>query len=209
MVGLGNPGEEYRDSRHNLGFEVLDRLAATLGVRFARQAREPGLGPVKARVASGRLREEDEHPFLLVKPQTFMNLSGSAVAAYARHYRIPSASIFVILDDLNLPLGRIRIRPGGSPGGHNGLKSIVSRLGTEGFPRLRMGIAAPDMGGSDMADPDFVLGRFTDEERDRLDPVLAEAVAAARAWIGGAGLDVLMNRFNTPRHAADDPLGSD
>jgi PTH1 family peptidyl-tRNA hydrolase len=168
-------------------------VAAELGLSFERQTRVRGLGPVKARIARGAT---PAGPFLLVKPWTYMNLSGEAVAAYARFYRILPESIFVISDDLNLPLGRIRIRPGGSPGGHNGLKSLLAGLGSEGFPRLRMGIAIPELPPAVMADPDFVLSRFSGEERAALAPVLEDAAAAVRGWLDGVGLDVLMNRYN-------------
>ncbi len=132
-----------------------------------------------------------------------MNESGVAVAAYARHLRIAPESIFVILDDLNLPLGRIRIRPGGSPGGHNGLKSLRSCLGTEGFPRLRMGIAVSDLASSDMADPDFVLGGLSIEERTLLDPAIDRAVRACREWLMDRPLDVLMSEYNASPRAPD------
>ena len=146
IVGLGNPGSEYDGTRHNVGFEVLDRLSKSLDMTFLRLKREKGLsGRVKARIAKiplPRVGESedgtaDQSYCLLVKPMTYMNLSGVAVAALARHHEIPAQSIFVIYDDLNLPLGRIRIRSGGSPAGHNGIKSLIACLGTEGFPRLR------------------------------------------------------------------------
>ena len=201
IVGLGNPGEEYAGSRHNVGFEVLDRLAAQGGVRFERQRRVRGLGPVKARVA--RL----DAATLLVKPWTYMNLSGHAVAGYARFFGLAPEAIFVIYDDLNLPLGRMRIRAGGSPGGHNGIKSLAASLGSEGFPRLRIGIAVPDTEIADMADPDFVLGVFSAEERELLDPVCEAACNATSAWIRDEPLEVLMSEFNGMRF--DSPSGSD
>ena len=147
---------------------------------------------------------------MFVKPWTYMNNSGTCVAAYARHYQIPLDAIFVIVDDLNLPLGRIRVRPGGSPGGHNGLKSLLSCLGSEGFPRLRIGIAVDGASASEMVDPDFVLSGFSEDERRLVDPALADAVAATRSWIEGAPLQVLMSEFNNRERRTDDgPSGSD
>ncbi|MAE78105.1 MAG: aminoacyl-tRNA hydrolase [Planctomycetes bacterium] len=201
VVGLGNPGAEYHGTRHNLGFEVLDGLAERFGLKFARQARTKGLGPVRAKACAG---DNAAGPFLLVKPWTYMNLSGEAVAAYARFYRLRPESIFVIVDDLNLPLGRMRIRAGGSPGGHNGLKSLIACLGTEGFPRLRMGIAIPDAdAGPSLGDmtvhgdmADFVTDAFSDEERELLAPTLEDAVEAVTRWLNGDPLQDLMNRYN-------------
>ncbi|PIE23437.1 MAG: hypothetical protein CSA62_07415 [Planctomycetota bacterium] len=234
LVGLGNPGEEYRDSRHNVGFDVVDALAESLDLRFARVRKfDPFLGAgfsgkVKAQLAQGRLpmllppnpvlgaeaagkgETGDDVPklrlrsFLLVKPWTYMNMSGVAVAALARYCRIPPASIFVVYDDLNLPLGRMRIRSEGSPGGHNGMKSLVSCLGTEGFPRLRMGIGAEGLPNSAMVDPDFVLGRFEDDERPLLQRIHAASVDACRSWLSGTALDVLMNRYNPIRVSSED-----
>ena len=201
VVGLGNPGEEYAGSRHNVGFEILDRLASDGGVRFERQRRVRGLGPVKARVA--RL----DAATLLIKPWTYMNLSGQAVASYARFFGLEPDMIFVIYDDLNLPLGRMRIRAGGSPGGHNGIKSLVASLGSEGFPRLRIGIALPETELAEMADPDFVLGVFSSEERELLEPVCKAASNATSAWIRDEPFEVIMSAFNGLRF--DTPSGSD
>ncbi|MFQ5504508.1 MAG: aminoacyl-tRNA hydrolase [Planctomycetota bacterium] len=206
VVGLGNPGEDYRLTRHNIGFDVLDRLAETLGIRFSRLTREEGFsGRVKARVAHGAMpfagpgSTDGEPPkcrsFVLVKPWTYVNLSGAAVAALAGRYEIQPESIFVILDDLNLPLGRLRIRPGGGPGGHNGMKSILSCLGTEGFPRLRMGIGVPGVSSSEMAD--FVLDRFHPGEEELLKPLIRVSVDATRCWLEGESIEPLMSRFNS------------
>ncbi len=206
VVGLGNPGDEYEGTRHNLGFEVLDRLAERLGVRFERLVRK-GLfsGKIKARVAVGGVAEAGDggsdagrrRPFVLVKPQTYVNLSGVAVAALGRHHGVSPASIFVICDDLNLPLGRIRIRSEGGSGGHNGIKSIVSCLGTEGFPRLRIGIGSAGLASAEMVNPDYVLSGFSDEERDGLPRILDAACDAPASWIAGSSIEELMNQFNS------------
>lgn len=220
IVGLGNPGLDYEGTRHNVGFVVLDRLAEQLGTPLSRLKREKGLsGRVKARIArvplplaepraEGKTAEsktadsktaesvESESYCLLVKPMTYMNLSGVAIAALARHHGVPAPSIFVIYDDLNLPLGRMRIRSGGSPGGHNGMKSLIACLGTEGFPRLRMGIGAEGMQTSDMVDPDFVLSKFEPAEEVLLERVYETAGEAALEWLRGRDTETLMGRFN-------------
>lgn len=205
IVGLGNPGAEYDGTRHNVGFEVLDRLTESLGIPLERLKREKGLsGRVKARVARVPLPragepvddQSGESYCLLVKPMTYMNLSGVAVAALARHHGIPAESIFVIYDDLNLPLGRIRIRSGGSPAGHNGIKSLIACLGTEGFPRLRMGIGAEGMQTSEMVDPDFVLSKFDPAEVVLLERVYEKTLEAALEWLRGRDTESLMGRFN-------------
>ncbi len=201
LVGLGNPGEEYKGTRHNLGFEVLDLVGERLEISWRRLSRKDGFsGRVKGRVSEvlpESFSEEDPRgSILLLKPMTYMNLSGVAVAAFARRFEIAPESIFVVYDDLNLPLGRIRLRPGGSPGGHNGMKSIVSCLGSEGFPRLRIGIGRSDLDSGSMADPDFVLGVFEASERRILDPVLSASVDCCLAWMQGVDLPDLMTRFN-------------
>lgn len=213
VVGLGNPGEEYAGTRHNVGFEILDRLAQHYGLRLRRQERVRGLGPVKARVAELVQTSDDgvEERTLFIKPWAYMNLSGEAVAAYARFFGLAPDSIFVIYDDLHLPLGRLRVRPGGSPGGHNGIKSLIACLGSEGFPRLRVGIAVNDLDASAMADPDFVLGSFGAEERELLEPTIERCVQATQAWMGGRPLQELMSQFNAapPSPGGADPSADD
>ncbi len=222
LVGLGNPGEEYEGTRHNLGFEVLDLVADRLGVSWRRLSRKDGFsGRVKGRVAevpselvysellAGEAREKAKEltlgfstglipkgGVLLLKPMTYMNLSGVAVAAVARRFELAPESIFVVYDDLNLPLGRIRLRPGGSPGGHNGIKSLLTCLGSEGFPRLRIGIGRSDLDSGSMADPDFVLGTFDASERRVLDPVLSASTDCCLSWMQGVAFPELMTRFN-------------
>ena len=145
-LGIGNPGPEYASTRHNVGFMVLDLLAERLGLSFTRLERTGAdgskqfSGKVKAQVCEGRRKGKE---FLLVKPQTYVNLSGDVAAPLLRHAKRTPDSLFVIVDDLNLPLGRIRIRPSGSAGGHNGLKSVQQMLQTDAYPRLRLGIGPP------------------------------------------------------------------
>jgi PTH1 family peptidyl-tRNA hydrolase len=180
VVGLGNPGPEYEATRHNVGFMVLDRLAAdSPGVRFNRHR-------------FGLVASYGRGVFLL-KPLTFMNLSGDAVAPMMRFLRLDPRQLLVVSDDLDLDLGRIRLRARGSAGGHNGLKSITARLGTEEYARLRIGIGRP-------ADPrypviDWVLSRFAPDERDRLDESLASACGAVDAVLHD-GVESAMNRWN-------------
>lgn len=213
VLGIGNPGAEYEQTRHNVGFMVLDLVAQRLGLAFERLDRHTDdgsrafSGKVKARVCGGRRKGRS---FLLVKPQTYVNLSGEVAAPLLRHAGRPPDSLFVIVDDLNLPLGRMRIRPSGSAGGHNGLKSIQQLLGSDAFPRLRLGIGQPTgkqdespanrrsgPEGLRPADwPDFVLAPFLPEEREVLGRVLGRAADCVQAWIDGADLQNLMGTWN-------------
>lgn len=205
VLGIGNPGPEYDQTRHNAGFMVLDLVAQRLGLAFERLERRADdgshsfSGKVKARVAEGRRKGRS---FLLVKPQTYVNLSGDVAAPLLRHASLKPDSLFVIVDDLNLPLGRIRVRPTGSAGGHNGLKSIQERLGTDAYPRLRLGIGsvAPKGDGPEGLRPgqwpDFVLAPFRPEEREVLGLVLGRAADCVQQWIDGVDLQTLMGTFN-------------
>ncbi|MGE3174376.1 MAG: aminoacyl-tRNA hydrolase [Planctomycetota bacterium] len=207
VLGIGNPGPEYDGTRHNAGFLVLDHLAKRLGLEFTRLERRADdgsrsfSGKVKARVCEGRRKGRE---FLLVKPQTYVNLSGEVAAPLLRHAGRTPESLFVVVDDLNLPLGRIRLRPSGSAGGHNGLKSIQERLGSDAYPRLRLGIGplAGNGGGAEgvrSADwPDFVLAPFLPEEREVLGLVLARAADCVMAWLDGASCETLMGTYNGP-----------
>lgn len=192
-LGIGNPGAEYAATRHNVGFMVLDRVAKELGLAFGRLPRENDSGEkvfsgkVKAQVARG------EH-FVLVKPLTYVNLSGDVAFPLLRAAGLGPESLFVVVDDLNLPLGRIRIRPAGSPGGHNGLASIAAALHSDAYPRLRLGIGAPV--GTTFVD--HVLASFLPEEREVLDPALDRAAVAVRDWLRGASVQTLMDRCNGP-----------
>jgi PTH1 family peptidyl-tRNA hydrolase len=184
IVGLGNPGSEYAEHRHNTGFRVVDGLAAAHGLSFSRRRR------TKARVAEGQICGRD---VILAKPQTFMNLSGKAVRRLHRAYEVPPERILVIFDDLDLPLGRLRLRPEGGTGGHKGMRSIVEALDTQSFPRLRVGIDRP----SGTMDPaDYVLQPFDQEQQTLLTPVLARAVGAVECWLV-EGIVVAMDRYNS------------
>lgn len=182
IVGLGNPGREYRDTRHNIGFMVLDRLAIRLDARFTRLQ-------AKALVAQAQVGETR---LLLAKPQTFMNLSGQAVRGLTRFYKIPPESVLVIHDDLDLPVGALRLRMDGGAAGHKGILSIVAELGTEQFARLRVGIGRPP-GQMDAAD--YVLQPLSTPELLAFSDILERAAAAALTW-AQEGLTTAMNRFN-------------
>jgi len=182
IVGLGNPGAQYRNTRHNLGFEVLERLAGRLGVEKSSEKYQGALA--EARHEGGKL--------LLVKPLTFMNRSGDCVAAAARNRIFDPRDVLVVADDVNLPLGRLRIRAGGSAGGHNGLKSIIERLGTQDFHRLRLGVG-PSGTAQDLAD--HVLSRFRPEEREAVEDMVSRAEDAALLW-ASAGVERAMSAYN-------------
>jgi PTH1 family peptidyl-tRNA hydrolase len=182
IAGLGNPGAAYRNTRHNLGFDVLDAVAARLHCAFDRQKQD---GLIAEAVHAGQ-------KLLLVKPQTYMNRSGDCVAALARHKAPDPADVLVVVDDVALPLGRIRLRAGGSAGGHNGLKSVIERMGTDAFPRLRMGVG-DDRQGRDLAD--HVLSRFRPEEYQPLEAMIARGVDAVLCW-ATAGIERAMSEYN-------------
>lgn len=191
VVGLGNPGDEYRGTRHNIGFEVVDHVADALGLRFDRFRARGDAGK-----ALGHSANDPLGVFHLLKPATFMNLSGSAVVAAAVKFKVPPAAVLIVCDDFNLPLGRIRVRPKGSAGGHNGLKSIIALLATDEFPRVRVGI-----GESPGSWPDFVLSRFTREERLAIDPVVKRTSDAIARWCQVGDFARLMNDLNAPAPA--------
>lgn len=178
VVGLGNPGKSYATTRHNIGFMVLDRLAEQWGCVFKADKARKG----EVATASG---------VLLVKPQTFMNESGQCVGALAHYFKISPEQIFVLYDDMAFPLGKIRLRPGGSAGGHNGIKSLISHLGTEKFPRLRIGIGAA--GGKEMVS--HVLGNFRPDELDLLGKTLDRACEAAIFTLQN-GIEAAANKYN-------------
>lgn len=182
VVGLGNPGREYRDTRHNIGFMVIDQLCKEMGVSMTRvQSR--------ALVAVGKLEGQK---VILAKPQTFMNLSGQAVGGLMRFYKTPLDQVMVAHDDLDLPLGTLRLRPGGGSAGQKGMESIIRHLSTQNFARLRMGIDRPP---GQMEPAAYVLQHFTRAEQDVVGLVLDRAVAAVRTFVR-EGLDAAMNQYN-------------
>lgn len=190
IIGLGNPGPEYAKTRHNAGFMAIDRLAARHAPTETARSRFGGLG-TECAIKGVRA--------LLLKPLTYMNRSGQCVAQAAGFYKASLESdLLVLVDDVALPTGSIRLRPGGSAGGHNGLADIQRALGTDAYPRLRLGIDAKPPA---MALHDYVLGRFTDEQAGALAPALEKACDATELFVT-SGLEAAMNRFNRK----DDPL---
>ena len=179
IVGLGNPGRQYAHTRHNVGFDVLDI--------FARRRKVRVLGR-QHRALVGRFEQAGEE-VLLVKPQTFMNESGAAVGAIVRKHRLEPGDILVVYDDIDLPLGRLRIRMRGSSGGHKGMNSIIHSLGSSDFPRIRIGI------GRQGDAIDHVLSRFNRRERETIDPAL-ESAADALDEILNEGIEAAMNEYN-------------
>ena len=202
VVGLGNPGSEFSGTRHNVGWEALDELAVRLGWigkkdEFNRLGRSKfdGIaldGSVSIHSGEGEAYRGGTEKLLLLKPTTYMNDSGRSVQSAMAFYQLSPAEVMVMLDDLALPVGKIRIRPGGSAGGHNGLKDIERALGTEQYPRLRIGIDAPP---PRIPGRDYVLGRFTEDQRRAVEPALQRAAAAVLTWIEN-GIETAMNQFN-------------
>jgi len=182
IIGLGNPGNKYAGTRHNIGFEFLERLAETMSVRMG-----PGKGPFHV----GK-KNYKGHALYLVKPTTYMNNSGQAVREAVNWYKEELDHCLVCYDDLDLEVGTIRLRPGGSAGGHNGIKDIIQELGTNAFPRLRIGIGNDFSRGQQVQ---HVLSPFSDEERSVLNSTLDTAVDAALCFIR-EGIDQAMNKFN-------------
>lgn len=190
VVGLGNPGDRYVGTRHNVGFEVLDALVRRLASDPSRPARVDRLD---CRALTGRVRI-GETPVLLARPQTYMNLSGESVKGLLVKHAVPRERMLVVSDDVALPVGRLRLRPSGSSGGQKGLQSIIDCLGTDEFPRLRIGIAGEHYRPrEDKAD--YVLERFSKAERTALVPVIDTACEAIETFVA-EGIDAAMNRFN-------------
>lgn len=181
IVGLGNPGIKYARTRHNMGFMAIDEIASKLGFSVNKNK-------FKAKLGEGFFRGEK---ILLVKPQTYMNLSGEAVRAVADFYDIPCEKIVVIYDDFDLNTGALRIRKKGSAGSHNGMKSVVQHLGSENFPRLRIGIGSKD----DDDVINFVIGRIAKDEKAVLQNAVERAAEAVLCMITD-GIDKAMNRYN-------------
>jgi PTH1 family peptidyl-tRNA hydrolase len=181
IVGLGNPGSQYKGTRHNVGFEVVDELARRESVGFES-------APAEALIAKWR---RPEGAVLLVKPLTFMNLSGQAVGELARYFKIEVADLIVVVDEVHLPLGKLRARTRGSAGGHNGLKSIIAHLGDE-FSRLRVGVGR---GGDQRNLADHVLSRFEKDEAAEVERMTKRAADAAEMFTT-SGIEAVMNAFN-------------
>lgn len=183
VVGLGNVGDRYEGTRHNVGFEVADELG------------ERGSFPIQ-RLRHKALTQSAEiggTRALVMKPVTYMNLSGEAVGDAARFYKIPADHVLVICDDISLPVGKLRIRKGGSAGGHNGLKSIIAHLGTDQFPRVKVGVGGKPDPDYDLAD--WVLGKFQGEDRKTMDEAVKRAADAVECILRD-GCEKAMNRFN-------------
>lgn len=182
LIGLGNPGREHKDSRHNFGFMLIDRLCVRLNAR--------GMKMQSKAIVITAIHEERK--LILAKPQTYMNLSGQSVQGLAHFYKIPAANLMVLSDDLDLPFGAIRIRASGGPGGQRGMASIIERLGTKDFPRLRLGIGRPP-GRMDPAD--YVLQDFSRADLKDLSEILDRAADAVLTFVT-EGLNAAMNKFN-------------
>ena len=180
VVGIGNPGRRYEGTRHNVGFDVIETLGRADGIDVRRKRFD-------ALIGEGRIRDV---PVVLMKPQTFVNVTGKAVRPALDFWKLSPDDVLVVCDDANIELGRLRIRRGGSSGGHRGLESIETHLGTDAYPRLRIGIGRR---GEDLVD--HVLGRFSKAERQVMDETIIDAARAVGVWLVG-GIDVCMNEFN-------------
>lgn len=184
IVGLGNPGKQYEMTRHNIGFHTIDYIADEKNVK---------INKLKFKALCGETSIGGEKTYL-VKPQTFMNLSGESVIEFSRFYKIPAENIIVISDDISLDTGRIRVRQKGSAGGHNGLKSIIYQLQSDNFPRVKMGVGAPKHEDYDLAD--FVLGHFTKDEIPVMEDAIIKASKAVEEIIRN-GAPSAMNKYNS------------
>ncbi|HMU91601.1 MAG TPA: aminoacyl-tRNA hydrolase [Anaerolineales bacterium] len=182
IIGLGNPGREYKDTRHNIGFMLVDQLAVRLDARGMKLQS-------KAIVISAH---HEERKIILAKPQTYMNLSGQSVQGLLHFYKIPIENLLIAHDDMDIPFGTIRIRPGGGPGGQRGMASTIDHLGTKEFPRLRLGIGRPP---GRMDPKDYVLQMFSKEDMKLLPDVLSRGADAALEFVL-KGLNSAMNKFN-------------
>lgn len=184
IVGLGNPGKEYDGTRHNVGFALVERLAKAWRAHFELKKK------FHARVAQ---LDRDERRIVLCEPQTFMNLSGEAVAAVSEFYKLTPRHVLILVDDADLPLGTIRLRPDGSSGGHHGLESIEQHLGTRGYARLKIGIGRRAQDGRQISG--YVLGRFASDEKKVVEQVLERASQQVECWLK-TGTQEAMNKFN-------------
>ena len=182
IIGLGNPGPEYKFNRHNVGFMVLDTLAEGLVTKFGKMQSNALIAQVN----------HNEHRLILAKPRTFMNKSGSTVGQLQHFYKTPLDKLIIVYDDVDLPFESLRLRPDGGSAGHNGMKSIIERLGSQGFARLRVGIGRPK---GRMRTPDHVLQDFSREEKEALPFVLRRAAEAVEEWVH-EGIVEAMNKYN-------------
>lgn len=183
MIGLGNPGKKYEDTRHNVGFMAIDTISKQWDISVTQQK-------FRALVGEGRI---DMQKVLLVKPQTYMNLSGESVSEILKFYKLTHEDILVIYDDLDLPVGKLRLREKGSAGGHNGIKSLIAHLGTQDFKRIKIGIDRPEPGRSVS---DYVLGTFPKAEQPDIQKAVELASEASVYWLKESFPNV-MNKFNT------------
>ncbi|MCJ8010019.1 aminoacyl-tRNA hydrolase [Lederbergia wuyishanensis] len=182
IVGLGNPGLSYKKTRHNIGFMIVDELANRLGTKLS----EKKFNGIYSII------HKNGEKVILLKPLTYMNLSGESIRPLMDYYDIPVEDLLVIYDDLDLPVGKIRLRQKGSAGGHNGIKSTIANLGTQEFKRIRVGIDRPPIG---VTVPDYVLSNFRKEEKDDIQSVIEKCVDACEEWLEKPFLEV-MNHFN-------------
>lgn len=187
IVGLGNPTKKYEGTRHNVGFETIDRIAAGCGIAIENKKH-------KALCGMGFINGEK---VILAKPQTYMNLSGESVRELTDYYKVDPEDIIIIYDDTSLSVGQLRIREKGSAGGHNGIKSIIAHLGTQAFPRIKVGVGEKPQGW-DLAD--YVLGRYNAEDRKLIDEAQMDAAEAVKLMVAG-DIQTAMNRFNTKKKA--------
>jgi len=181
VIGLGNPGLRYAHSRHNVGFMIVEQFARAHDLRFSRKR-------FNAEIAEGAIGGAR---VMIAKPQSFMNLSGEAIGKLFKFYKVSPDELIVVYDDLDLPLGKMRLRPKGSAGGHHGMESIIAHIGTSDFARLRVGIGRPNPD----ADIDHVLGNFEGDERKLMDETFANAADAISVWVA-EGINAAMNKFN-------------
>jgi len=191
ILGLGNPGERYSDTRHNVGFRVIEELARRRGVRVDRLECNSLIAEI-AEVPA----EEGGAPVLLAMPQTYMNRSGYAARCFVERRELEPTSVLVVYDEVNLPLGKLRLRKSGSPAGHRGLESILENLRTDQVPRLRLGVAGPGgppPGGDALVE--FVLGPFAPEERETAEAMIRRAADACDCWLR-EGAEAAMGKFN-------------
>lgn len=182
LVGLGNPGREYRGNRHNVGFMTIDRLSEAFGIKISK---------VQAKALIG-IGSWEGRKIILAKPQTYMNLSGDSVGSLLRYYKVPLTQLIVAHDDLDLPVGTLRLRPGGGSAGQKGIASTINKVGTQNFPRLRIGIGRPP---GQMVAADYVLQDFSKADQEIMAPTLDRAVDAIKLFVR-EGLDAAMNQFN-------------